>query len=108
VIGPVTDDGLSLESAWSGPTADASHLVVLCHPHPQQEGTMDAPLMRSLANRLADRGFRVLRFNFRGVGSSEGGWSGGDGEVSDVAAAVAFARETHPDLPFGLAGRLER
>jgi uncharacterized protein len=104
VTGPLTEDGLSLEAVWSGPPDAATHLVVLCHPHPQQDGTMNAPLMRSLANRLADRGFRVLRFNFRGVGESEGGWSGGDGEVRDVAAAVAFAREAHPNLPFCLAG----
>jgi hypothetical protein len=104
MTGPITEDGLALETAWSGSPSDAASLVVLCHPHPQQDGTMDAPLMRALANRLADRGFRVLRFNFRGVGDSEGLWSGGDGEVGDVAAAVAFAREAHPDLPFGLAG----
>jgi hypothetical protein len=104
MTGPITEDGLALESAWSGPISEATRLVVLCHPHPQQEGTMDAPLMRSLANRLADRGCRVLRFNFRGVGNSEGGWSGGDGEVRDVAAAVAFAREAHADLQFGIAG----
>ncbi|HUG75504.1 MAG TPA: alpha/beta fold hydrolase [Acidimicrobiia bacterium] len=104
MTGPITEDGLTLETAWSGPPSDGAGLVVLCHPHPQQDGTMDAPLMRSLANRLADRGLRVLRFNFRGVGDSEGGWSGGDGEVRDVAAAVAFSREAQPDLPFGLAG----
>lgn len=104
MTGPITEDGLALETAWSGPASDATNLVVLCHPHPQQDGTMNAPLMRSLANRLADRGFRVLLFNFRGVGHSEGGWSGGDGEVRDVAAAVAFAREAHPHLRFGLAG----
>lgn len=100
----VTADDLTLETAWSGPDSGASGLVVLCHPHPQRDGTMNAPLMRSLANRLADRGFRVLRFNFRGVGRSEGGWSGGEGEALDVAAAITFARAAHPDLRFGLAG----
>ncbi|MEX2323293.1 MAG: alpha/beta fold hydrolase [Acidimicrobiia bacterium] len=104
MTGPITEYGLTLEAAWSGPASGATNLLVLCHPHPQQDGTMDAPLMRSLANRLVERGFRVLRFNFRGVGQSEGGWSGGDGEIRDVGAAVAFAREAHPDLPFGLAG----
>ena len=46
----------------------------------------------------------MLRFNFRGVGRSEGGWSGGTGEIEDVAAAVAGAGEAYPNLPQGIAG----
>lgn len=65
---------------------------------------MDAPLMRAVAGVMADSGLHVLRFNFRGVGRSEGSWGGGVSELDDVDAAVATARETHPTLPLGLAG----
>lgn len=65
---------------------------------------MNAPLIRSIASRLADDGFHVLRFDFRGVGASEGAWGGGEGEVLDVEAAVGAARTAHPDLPLGVAG----
>jgi alpha/beta superfamily hydrolase len=65
---------------------------------------MNAPLMRSLAKTLAGSGFAVLRFNFRGVGESQGTWGGGTGEVLDVAAAVDAAEKAHPSLPLGIAG----
>jgi len=94
---------LSLEARWDIP--DEPHFVtVLCHPHPLQRGTMTAPLMEALARSLCMRGFAVLRFNFRGVGGSQGGHENGIGEVDDVAAAVEAARAAYPDLPLGLAG----
>jgi hypothetical protein len=99
-----TADGLALEARWDPPDGDAAGVVVFCHPHPQQDGTMNAPLMRAVAGVLVDRGLHVLRFNFRGVGASEGRYDDGIGEVDDVAAAVDAARSTHPALPFGIAG----
>lgn len=99
-----TDDGLTLEGRWSTGRGEGSGLVVLCHPHPQHGGTMEAPLMRSLAGRLSDAGMDVLRFNFRGVGRSEGGWGGGTGEIMDVAAAVAHARGARPGMVPALVG----
>lgn len=99
-----TADGLDLQAAWDLPEGTPERAVVLCHPHPLMHGSMDAPLIRSLGARLASTGIAVLRFNFRGVGRSEGGWSGGTGEIEDVAAAVRHAGEAYPDLPHGLAG----
>jgi uncharacterized protein len=100
----VTDDGLVLEGAWSRVRGVPKAVAVLAHPHPVQGGTMNAPLMRSIAGRLADAGIEVLRFNFRGVGRSEGGWSSGAGEVRDVAAAVAHARSARPGLALCVGG----
>ena len=99
-----TADGLTLEAKWDSPDETASGVVVFCHPHPQQGGTMNAPLMRAVTGVLVDRGLHVLRFNFRGIGASEGAYDGGIGEVDDVDAAVAAARDAHPALPFGIAG----
>lgn len=99
-----TADGVSLEAVWSAAVGDPVGCAVLCHPHPLDGGTMNAPLMRTVAATLADAGLRVLRFNFRGVGASTGSWGGGVGEIEDVAAAVAYAAATHPGWPIGVAG----
>jgi uncharacterized protein len=99
-----TDDGLVLEGAWSRVSGTPTAVAVLAHPHPQHGGTMNAPLMRSIAGRLVDAGIEVLRFNFRGVARSEGGWGGGDDEVLDVAAAVSHARSARPDLALCIGG----
>ena len=99
-----TSDGVVLEGAWSEPHGEPAGCVVLCHPHPLDGGTMTTPLMRTVAATLADAGLWVLRFNFRGVGASQGTWGGGSGEVLDVAGAVALAAAEHPGLTLAVAG----
>jgi alpha/beta superfamily hydrolase len=103
-IRPLTADGLALEAAWDLPPAGPVGAVVLCHPHPLQGGTMRAPLIRALASHLAGAGHAVLRFNFRGVGTSEGSWGGGEAEIADVAAAVEAATAEYQGLPTGIVG----
>ena len=95
--------GIRLEARWDRPPAP-SGTVVFCHPHPQHGGTMTAPLMHKVAKGLVSRGLAVLRFNFRGVGLSTGTWDGGLGEIDDVAAAVARARQDHPVHEPAIAG----
>ncbi|HEX6221396.1 MAG TPA: alpha/beta fold hydrolase, partial [Acidimicrobiia bacterium] len=67
-----------------------------------QGGSMNAPLMIAVANRLVERGHAVLRFNFRGTGSSTGSHDYGKDELHDVSAAIEVGRER--DLPLGIAG----
>jgi len=95
--------GIELEARWDGPERPTV-AAVFCHPHPQQGGTMTAPLMEKVTSVLVDRDIAVLRFNFRGVGTSAGTWDGGVGEVDDVAAAVDAAAQAYPALPLGIAG----
>jgi len=97
-------DGTLLEARWDLPAGPVGPAVVLCHPHPLHGGTMNVPLLRTVAARLVRRGFPVLRFNFRGVGASGGSWSGGDAEEGDVAAAAAAALAAFPPGPPSLAG----
>jgi alpha/beta superfamily hydrolase len=99
-----TADGLALEATWDDATGDTCGVVVFCHPHPLHAGSMWNPLMEKVTAALVEGGLHVLRFNFRGVGSSEGSWGAGVGEVLDVAAAVEAARLSFEDLPVGLAG----
>lgn len=96
-----SSDGVTLEARIDS-ADDPARFTVFCHPHPLQGGSMNAPLMISVANRLVDRGHAVLRFNFRGTGSSSGDHDEGNGELHDVAAAMEVARGR--GLPLGLAG----
>jgi len=85
-----TEDGLILEARWDIADEPSSALV-FCHPHPSHGGTMTAPLMDKVTGHLVESGICVLRFNFRGVGASEGSWGEGIGEKSDVSAAMVEA-----------------
>ena len=102
---PPTGDApeLELEARWDLP-ATPQQVAVLCHPHPLQRGSMNAPLMQALAEDLAEREFAVFRFNFRGVGRSTGSHDFGEGEVDDVAAAVDEAARAYPELPLRVVG----
>ena len=83
---------------------DPVGIGVVCHPHPQHGGTMHNKVAHTLARAFNRSGFAALRFNFRGVGKSEGEFGEGIGEVDDVLAAVDAARERYPELPLWLAG----
>ena len=96
-------DGLALEAAIDGP-ADPAAVLVLCHPHPQMGGTMEAPLLLAVADALVAHGWAVLRFNFRGIGASEGESSTGEAEVADARGAIALARERFAGVPVAIAG----
>ncbi len=64
--------------------------IVVCHPHPQYGGDMYNNVVGALVRAALDSGFAALRFNFRGVGESEGTHAGGQAEPDDVKAACAF------------------
>ncbi len=68
---------------------DAPVAVVL-HPHPQFGGTMNNRVVHKLHYAFRDMGFSVLRFNFRGVGRSQGEFDHGNGELSDAASALDY------------------
>ncbi len=78
--------------------------AVVCHPHPLFGGTLHNKVVHTLARSLRAGGAATLRFNFRGVGASEGSHDGGAGERADALAAVAWARDRWPGAPLVLAG----
>ena len=78
--------------------------VVLCHPHPLYGGTLHNKVVYRMARGLRRAGAVVLRFNFRGVGRSEGEHGHLEGEIEDGRAALGWLRERYPGLPYGLAG----
>jgi alpha/beta superfamily hydrolase len=63
-------------------------IALLLHPHPQHGGTMNNRIVYALFHAFVRRGFSVLRFNFRGVGRSQGSFDRGEGELSDAASAL--------------------
>ncbi len=78
--------------------------AVICHPHPLHGGTMNNKVAHTLARAFLARQFLALRFNFRGVGASEGEFDDGRGELQDALAAVAEARRRVPGAAVWLAG----
>ena len=98
-----SSDGLSLEGEIDDP-GDARRAVVVCHPHPKLGGTMNAPLLLALRDRFVTDGWAVLRFNFRGIGSSEGEASTGEAEVADAEGALTWARARWPEMPIAICG----
>ena len=99
---------------WTGPAGQIAGLIdspaaglpvkgvaVIAHPHPQFGGTMDNKVVQTMARAFVQAGWRAVRFNFRGVGASEGSFDDGRGEVNDMLAVVAQAA---PDGALALAG----
>jgi len=70
-------------------------VALLLHPHPQHGGTMNNKIVYHLHHIFVRRGFSVLRFNFRGVGRSEGRFDRGEGELSDAASALDWLQATN-------------
>ena len=91
-----------IECAIDLPAAAPAGVAVICHPHPQHGGTLDNKVAQTLARAAVQLGHRAVRFNFRGVGQSQGAWDEGRGEVDDALAVIAQHREA--GLPLLLAG----
>jgi len=81
-----------------------SATAVVCHPHPQHGGTMRNKVVHTLARAFEIAGARSLRFNFRGVGLSEGVFGDIVGETEDALAVLNWVRERRPDDELWLAG----
>ncbi len=86
-------------------TADQVPAVaVVCHPHPQFQGTMLNKVVHTLARSAIDCGLPALRFNYRGVGKSEGVYDNGLGETDDAEAVVGEAQRLFGTVPLVLMG----
>ncbi|HVL91690.1 MAG TPA: alpha/beta fold hydrolase [Actinomycetota bacterium] len=79
-------------------------VAVLCHAYPPMGGSMSNAILPALQRALYKAQWASLRFNFRGVGRSEGSFDGGRGEIEDVAAALAFVRAEAPGATVAVAG----
>lgn len=95
----------ALEALWQDQEGRPHPFAaVVCHPHPLYGGTMHNKVVHRVASTLHAMGGAVLRFNFRGVGKSEGVHDRGDGEVEDARAAWVACRMRHPEARLWIAG----
>ena len=86
-----------LEGRYQPSKQKNAPIAIVLHPHPQFGGTMNNAITYQLFYMFAKRGFAVLRFNFRGVGRSQGEFDHGEGELSDAASALDWVQTIHPD-----------
>ena len=86
-----------LEGRYTPARTPRAPIALILHPHPQGGGTMNHKIVLNMYQTFADRGFAVLRFNFRGVGRSQGTFDNGNGELSDAAAALDWMQQYNPD-----------
>ncbi len=77
---------------------------VICHPHPQHGGTMHNKVVTIMERAMRELGLNTVRFNFRGVGESEGQYDDGYGETDDLFAVTEWVRRTRPDDALWLGG----
>lgn len=91
----------ALEIATDAPAGLSRGVAVIAHPHPLFGGTLDNKVVQTLARAFTQAGWTAVRFNFRGIGASEGVYDEGRGEVDDMLAVVQHAA---PEGALALAG----
>ena len=90
----ITSGRYELEGYWQTGTKGTG--VVITHPHPLYGGAMNNPVVETIQSAYQQNGYATLRFNFRGVGGSQGNFDNGRGELDDVRAAIAYVE--HMDV----------
>jgi alpha/beta superfamily hydrolase len=100
LAGPAGD----LECTVAAPRAPVRGVAVACHPHPLYGGAMSNKVVYTLASAALAQGFVSARFNFRGVGQSQGTHDSARGEIDDCLAVVEWLRTAQPGQPLLLSG----
>jgi uncharacterized protein len=86
-----------LEGRYQPAKTPRAPVAMVLHPHPKGGGTMNNRMVQNLYQMFVKRGFSVLRFNFRGVGNSQGTFDNGIGELSDAASALDWMQQFNPE-----------
>ncbi|WP_426176710.1 alpha/beta hydrolase [Massilia sp. TWR1-2-2] len=94
----------NMECVLDMPADSPRGLALVAHPHPLYGGTMDNKVAQTLARTFVGLGYAAVRFNFRGVGASDGVHDEGRGEADDMAIVLEQMRARLPGLPVALAG----
>ncbi len=88
-----------LEGRYQSAKATGAPVALILHPHPQFGGSMNNRVVQQLALAFQRQGFSILRFNFRGVGRSQGSFDAGLGELADAASALDWVQGINPNMP---------
>jgi alpha/beta superfamily hydrolase len=94
----------ALDEPEGAPGSSPRGIALVAHPHPLYGGTMDNKVAQTLARAFVGLGYVTVRFNFRGVGESEGSYDDGRGEVDDMAVMYEHMTKEYPGLPVVLGG----
>lgn len=94
----------SLEALLKEPKETITEMAIVCHPHPLYGGTMHNNVVYRIARAFSRSGFATLRFNFRGVGRSQGEYDDGKGEQDDIRAAIEFMVQRYPGRRLWIGG----
>jgi alpha/beta superfamily hydrolase len=94
----------TLEAVLHDTDMPVTHVGIICHPHPLQDGTMQNKVVTTVARTFNNMGITAIRFNYRGVGLSEGTYGEVTGEVDDCMAVIAWAMQQWPQAKLWLAG----
>ena len=86
-----------LEGRYHHSKRPSAPIALMLHPHPLHGGTMNNRVVFALFQAFQKRGYSVLRFNFRGVGRSQGRFDSGPGELSDAASALDWMQTVNPN-----------
>src|ERR1700743_2450025 len=86
----------AIKGRYSQGKSETAPVALILHPHPKAGGQMNNPATVQLFHLFMKRGFSVLRFNFRGVGRSQGEFDSGMGELADAATALDWLQATNP------------
>ena len=89
-----------LEGRYHQSKKPSAPIAIVLHPHPLHGGNMNNRVVFIMFNNFVERGFSVLRFNFRGVGRSQGAFDNGVGELSDAAYAFDWMQQFNSNSPF--------
>ena len=79
-------------------------IIIICHPHPLHGGSMKNKVVHTIARACLSKNIMVLRFNFRGVGLSQGSFDDGIGEYDDVISVMNYIKNYYPKIPIWLGG----
>src|SRR6476660_7667640 len=86
------------------PTSTIMTTAIICHPHPLYGGSMTNKVVTTLGRAFENLGATTIRFNYRGVGKSEGKYDNAVGEIQDLLAIIQYAKQKYPYNKFWLAG----
>ena len=86
-----------IEAKYKHSNEKNSRIALILHPDPTRGGTMNTKVVYNLYNCFVNNGFSALRFNFRGVGKSDGKFDGGEGELSDAAVILDWLQNNNPN-----------
>ncbi len=89
-----------LEGRYIHSKRKGAPIALVLHPHPEHGGTMNNKVVYAMYQSFMARGFSTLRFNFRGVGRSQGVYDRGEGELSDAASALDWLQMYNPNAPY--------